>query len=1058
MASNRPPDPLVTCPLSRFQRQVWSWEQLHPGSGVYNIAMAHRIRGSLPVGRIDTAVQHLFRSHPLLGAFVSVRDGHPLLCYWADGASDVKLQQVNLSGEPEHERMAYIAALAEQSFTLTSGPLGRATLVRMGADDHVLILTVHHLAGDATTFSILYRDLAHAYDALGSGRRLVAEPDQRYAAYARQEAAQDASPRYATLLDAASRRVARSAAPADLPFTGPLDTEDDHRGGSVCFTLPASLTDQVRAISLSHRVSVPTVLLAAYALVLSRYVPGGPFVIVLTTSTRVRPEWQTVVGPFLNVALMPVNPHSARTFAELVQLVRGEMLDALAEQDAALPDVQTRIYERLDVSSPLLRFQFGMFDSPFDVLELPPLAVEPLDLSSGTAKADVKLDLVDRRSHVAATLTYNANRLSDVAADRLAHQYQSLLAAVVTDPDAELRFLDMPMPRPLPSDGPPAEVTAIETVWDRVQQCAQEAPASIALEDSAGGVSYGQLVSRVRDIAGGLMRRGLTPGECVAVAGPRGASWAIALLAGMAAGGIALPIDPALPDAFQEQMLQHGRVRWLLCTDARSAHDWQSRFSHVQVLEVGASGSSAREAGTALWRAVGACHPAYAFFTSGSTGKPRAIVGRSDSLLHFLLWQAEEFQIGPGDRCAVAGGLSFDVVLRECLMPLIAGGTACFVPESSARDPAAVAAWLAASTIDVLHAVPTISTQWVRELEQQSIRLGVRLLFFAGEPLREATVTRWRSRLPPTAEIVNLYGPTETTLARTFFRVPQPAHAGIQPVGRPIPGTTIDVVDAAGHRLGSGLVGEIRITTTTGTLGLMSDDPAGDLILRWSGQSDSAMEHGTGDLGRYRPDGLLEVTGRISRTVKVHGVRVEPAAVESLLLAHADVDAVAVVAGQQDDDGLTAYVVPRQGKAASPAGLRRYLAARIPTAWIPARIMFTGQLPATANGKLDTSALLSTLTESPGPSPAAEVPRDAIDDVLEAACIELLGKVAVGPDTDFFAIGGNSLIAARLVGIIERGTGARLKIRDVFDTGTLGELAERARSQLIADRMSDGET
>ncbi len=434
---------------------------------------------------------------------------------------------------------------------------------------------------------------------------------------------------------------------------------------------------------------------------------------------------------------------------------------------------------------------------------------------------------------------------------------------------------------------------------------------------------------------------------------------------------------------------------------------------------------------------------AYIFFTSGSTGVPKGVLGCHQGLSHFLQWQRQTFAIGPRDRVAQLTSLSFDVLLRDVFLPLTSGGTLC-LPEEG--DQAHVLAWLAREGVTVVHAVPTLLQTWLTQ-ESTGVDLGkLRWLFLAGEPLSGALVQTWRDRFPGGAEVVNLYGPTETTLVKCFHRVTGELQPGLQPVGMALPQTQALVLNAAGQPCGIGEVGEVVLRTPFRTLGYLNapEEMRRHFVPNRFREGDASdLLYYTGDRGRYRPDGSLDLLGRLDDQLKIRGVRVEPGEVKAVLDEHPAVQAC-FVTGRKDahgDDSLVAYVVTRSGHPVAIGELRSFLGARLPAALVPSEWQFLDDLPRLPNGKVDRSALPTSAGAHRDPAVAHVAPRTTIETRLADIWQEILGVTQVGIHDNFFDVGGHSLKAMQLVSRIRREFGVALPLRRIFEGPTLAELA-----------------
>ncbi|HSP80357.1 MAG TPA: amino acid adenylation domain-containing protein, partial [Myxococcaceae bacterium] len=456
--------------------------------------------------------------------------------------------------------------------------------------------------------------------------------------------------------------------------------------------------------------------------------------------------------------------------------------------------------------------------------------------------------------------------------------------------------------------------------------------------------------------------------------------------------------------------------------------------------------------------------PAYIFFTSGTTGQPKAVLGWHNGLSHFLHWQRETFGVGPADRAAQLTALSFDVLLRDVFTPLTSGATLCIPGEEELLDPRELLRWMEREGITLLHTVPTLARSWLEHVPEE-VRLGtLRWAFFAGEPLTRSLVERWRDRFPGAGGIANLYGPTETTLAKCCFIVGPEPEPGVQPVGMPLPHTQALVLNKAGELCGVGEAGEITIRTPYRSLGYL-DDPAETERrffpnpFRPEERGDGELLYRTGDIGRYRPDGNLEILGRVDHQVKIAGVRVEPEELAAVLSQHPDAGACAVVARHHPRGhlALVAYVVPAAAREPQPQELIAYLAERLPTSMVPSLAVVLERLPISPNGKLDRQALPEPDWTVPSHTGASVAPRTESERALAGLWCRLLGLDSVGIHDSFFALGGHSLLAMRLISEVEKAFGTRLPVRTIFEAPTIAGLAALLEQRRTRQAPSSGE-
>ncbi|HZU85215.1 MAG TPA: AMP-binding protein, partial [Polyangiaceae bacterium] len=449
--------------------------------------------------------------------------------------------------------------------------------------------------------------------------------------------------------------------------------------------------------------------------------------------------------------------------------------------------------------------------------------------------------------------------------------------------------------------------------------------------------------------------------------------------------------------------------------------------------------------------------PAYVFFTSGSTGIPKAVQGRHKGLAHFLGWQRSTFRVGPGDRASQLTALSFDVILRDVFLALTSGGTLCIPGEADALDPARILSWLRDQRITVVHVVPSLARLWLTHAPADARLPTLRWAFLAGEPLTDVLVNRFREKIGIEPTVVNLYGPTETTLAKCYHVVGREPEPGVQPIGRPLPQTQVLILNRRRRVCGVNETGEIAIRTPFRTFGYLNAPEANARAFIPNPFRDDPTDlvYLTGDSGRYRTDGLLEILGRIDNQVKIRGIRVEPGEIEATLGHHPDVREAVVVAR---DDGtgqkiLVAYVVLKQRPKASGeaiARLRDFLRARLPEHMVPSAFMLLEALPLNPNGKVDKKSLPAPTDLESGVSTAYVAPSDDVGQRVARVFEAVMNIKRVGMNDEFFDLGGDSLRAMMLIVRIEQEFGTKLPLHTFWSNGTPAKIAALVRGEAQA--------
>jgi amino acid adenylation domain-containing protein/non-ribosomal peptide synthase protein (TIGR01720 family) len=1046
------PAPEVTSPgpgpLAPAQQGLWLVAALDPGSAAYNLAIEIHLHGPLPVAALEQSLAEIVRRHEVLRTTFTLVAGEPAAV--VGPPLPLALVLVDVAGRADAAAEAARLALEEAHapFDLGAGPLFRARLVRVAADEHHLLLTVHHIVFDVSSTGVLLRELAALFGAC-TGRAPASLPPLpfTFAAHVRRQLRRLDEPDLAAQLAYWRRQLADLPPPLRLPSDRPHGAARTPRGDRLGVPVPPPLLQALVALGRREGGTLFMTLLSAFAVLLGRLGGERDLAIGVPTAGRDRSGTEGLIGCFINTLALRVELGGDPTFTEVLARVRRTALDAYAHAEVPFDRVVAEVQPaRHPGRTPIFQVMFNLVNLDGEQLTLPGLTAEVRQAMPG-ARFDLTLYARQREGELRLELSYSADLFDGARVAILLEQLLALLEQVAAHPGRRLSELSLPPPAGVDPTLPLPEPRHAP-VPERVAGWARRAPQAVALRQGERELSYGALDAAAEALALALVQRGLRREGAVAVTGPRSFGLIAAMLAALRAGGRLLTLDPALPAARRRTMIARAGATHALVVGARD----DEVLAGLDVIAVAADaagdvGSPAGRGGLAL-PALAPDDAAYVFFTSGSTGVPKGVLGCHKGLAHFLDWQASTFAVGPGDRVAQLTGLSFDVVLRDVFLALVSGAT-LVLPEVDRPDPDRLLRFLERERLTLLHAVPSLVEAWLREAPADVAPGALRVAFFAGEPLEGDLVRRFRAVFPA-AEVVNLYGPTETTLAKCFHRVPAEPAPGVQPVGRPLPETQALVLSPEGRLCGVGEPGEITLRTPFRSLGYLdaaetaarfTPSPfraeAGDLLYR------------TGDRGRYRPDGALEILGRLDHQLKIRGVRVEPGEVEAALRAHPAVrQAVVIGRGEGAAASLCAYVVPASTPAA-PRELRAYLAQRLPDALVPADVVVLAALPLTANGKVDRAAL-------PPPDAAGradEAPagaRGPVEEAIAAVFAEVLGRDRVGPRDGFFALGGHSLLATQVVARVRRAFGVELPLRRIFESPTAAALAEHVEAALRA--------
>ena len=1070
---SRPPleaAPAGAPPVVSFaQQRLWFLDELEPGNPFYNLPTAVTLDGPLDVAALARALSEVVRRHEVLRTRFAAPDGEPRP--QLAPSAPLPLPVVDLGGLPEDAaRRAESAARRSEEvrpFDLARGPLLRAVLWRRGAQRHLLSVVLHHVAGDGWSLGVLVNETTAHYRDLAAGRSpALAEPPLQYGDYAHWERRWLEGEVLARLLADAGEALEGATEPLELPADRPRPAAQSHRGGVRRRHLAAPETAALRSLARQRGTTLFAVLMASLEVLLHRYTRRRAFSVGFPVAHRTEVELEGLIGLFVNTLVVAAEVRSEEPFGGLLGRVDERLLAAQARQDLPFERLVAELAPERHLSrSPLFQVLLVLQNMPRGTVEIPGLEVAAAPPERRVARFDWTVFVHEEAAGgLELELEYSSDLFDATTAERALRHLATLLTAVAGHPGravGELPLLD------------PHERHQVEREWGgggaaaafrggvlaRFAAQAAARPQAIAVELEDERLTYGELSRHAARLAGELHRRGAGRGDVVAVQVERSPALAVAVLGALAAGCAYLPLDPAHPPRRRAFLLADAAVRCAV-VDATSAEDpLLTGYEAVRLdvtggldgLEGGGTAAPARQPSWAAHR-----HDlAYVLYTSGSTGRPKGVAMSHGALDNLIAWQLRRSPVSAGGRTLQFASPTFDVSFQELFATWCAGGTLVLVGDELRRD---LPHLLARMESDVDRAfLPVVAFQRLCEIAREQGRPPQRLreVVTAGEPLRITPAVAWLFGGLPDCRLDNQYGPTEAHVVSAHRLAGEVgAWPLLPPIGRPLPGVSLHVVDAALAAAPAGVAGELWIggaAPARGYLGrpaLTAQRFVPDPFSAVAG----ARAYRTGDLARHRADGSLEFLGRIDHQVKVRGFRVELGEVESLLERHPGVArAVAVVRPRQGVHELAAYVVPAAGAEIGADALHDALAAELPAPSVPTSWCFLAELPLLPSGKVDRRSL-------PEPEPlrsaGAGGGRNPVEETLLGLWEEVLGRRGVARDDDFFRLGGHSLSATRLMSRLRSAFAVDLPLRRLFEHPTVASLAPHVEAAL---RQGGGE-
>ena len=1045
-------------PLSYAQQRLWFLAQLDGASAAYHIPLALNLDGALDVAALRQALDSVFARHESVRTVFVAEHGQPHAELLA-ADSGLLLREHDLSQQPDVEaaRARLLVEERNRPFDLAAGPLIRASLIRLDEHRHVLALTLHHIVADGWSLGILVRELGACYAAAGQSREDPLPPlPIQYADYVTWERKWLTAEHLAEQVAYWRSHLAGAPTLLELPTDRPRPARQIFAGAFLPLTLDRELTRDLKRLARQHGVTLFMLVLAAWAVVLSRLAGQQEVLIGTPTAGRGRQELESLIGFFINTLVLRIDLSAQPDIASLLAQVRQVALDAQAHQELPFEQVVdvAQVPRRMD-QTPLVQVLFAWQSHDEGRLELPGIRVEPI-LEFDWVKFDLELVLSEVDGGVHGGINYASALFDPETIARHAGYLQHVLEAMATGDSRPIS--QMPMLST-------AEQQLLLQSWNRtetpypdqlcmhqlVERWAHESPQATALVCEERLLSYAELNAQANRLAHYLIELGVRPDQRVALCVEKGAAMFIALLGILKAGGAYVPLDPTHASARLDQILCDAAPHLLLCDDAGRVALGAAALASPDMLDLDDDSPWADgRADDPKVAGLGSHHLAYIIYTSGSTGTPKGVMVEHHGVINLAQSLSDRLGVTAYSRVSQFASLGFDASIFESAMTL-ASGAALYLPSGAERQsPAAFIAFIGRHRIT--HAtLPPAFLQGHVEPPQWTHRPT---LILAGEAPSPSLLKHWMRH----AKLANAYGPTEITVCASVWVCPDVLGDLLAvPIGRPLANTRMYLLDEHGLPVPQGSIGELYIGGVGVTRGYLNrPELTTERFLPDPFDSrPGARMYRSGDLVRYLPDGNLVFLGRDDHQVKLRGFRIELGEIEAHLAMHPAVRENAVLA-REDRPGeprLVAYVVADYAGDVLVATLRDYLGTRLPEYMIPSAFVALQRLPLTANGKLDRKVL-------PAPDDQAfarrayEPPHGKTEIALAALWRELLGVERIGRHDHFFELGGHSLIVAQLAARMGEIFEAAVAVRDLFLHPMLKDMARLALSTIDPARSS----
>ncbi|RJQ44371.1 MAG: amino acid adenylation domain-containing protein [Nitrospiraceae bacterium] len=1055
-------------PLSFAQQRLWMHEEMEPDiQTVINYVIW--IDGHLRLDVLQKALDAIIQRHEILRTTYSVVHGEPVQIVHQNHS--LKITQIDLDNCPAQDLEAAILSQMEGNrdklFDLSTDLMLRVSLLRLSDSEYLLHLSIHHIAADEQSLKIFSRELLTLYEAFAEGRpSTLPDLPVQYADFSYWRRQQMTGEILERNISYWKNHLAGSPAALDLPSDRPRPSVRSFKGASHTFILPETITSSLKKLSEHEGVSMSTLMMAAFKVLLYRYTDQGDICAGTFTSTRNMPEIHGLIGFFVNMLVFRTDLSDAPSFRKLLHR-ESEVADgAYRHYDMPFEMLVEALNPQRDLGrSPLFQVAFAYDDEPDIPLELPGLKIEIMDIDSSISLYDLSLLATQSPDVMKLTFVYSTDLFNAGTIQRFADNFTALLKSIVLNPEVSISAL------PILSDterkmileewsGGTDEPQSTTSIHELFEAQVERTPDAVAVVFEDQQLTYLQLNNRANQLAHYLRKLGVGPEMLVGICEERSLEMVVGLLGILKSGGAYVPLDPDYPQERLNLIVNDTKIPVLLTHSHLSARI--SLMKGKVVLLDSDWNDIARESEDNPPNRSTPDNAACIFYTSGSTGTPKGAVIQHGALVHFTKAVISQYGLRPSDRVLQFASINFDASAEE-IYPCLAIGSTLVLRTNDMltnRDFLDRCDRWKLTVLSLPTAYWHILTQGL-ETENLLIPSSVRLVIIGGERALPDRLSLWQQFAGPRIRLLNTYGPTEATVVATLFDLTSwnlPGEAKEIPIGRPTPNTKIYILDTFLQPVPVGVPGELYIGGNSLAREYLNraDITSEKFIPNPFENGEGSRLYKTGDLARYLPDSLIEFIGRIDHQVKIRGFRIELGEIESRLRQHPAIKEAVVVAREErpGERKVVGYVVPRQITADLIPELRVFLAKSLPDHMNPSAFVMLNALPLTPNNKIDLKAL---------PAPERNIvkhdrtympPRNSLEMILTKIWEKVLDVRPVGIRDNFFEIGGHSLLAVRLISEIKKSTGKNFPVISIFQSQTVERLAELFCQEHKSEQLS----
>jgi amino acid adenylation domain-containing protein len=1045
-------------PLSFAQQRLWFLAQLEPDSPFNNIPAAVRLQGQLNIEALQQSFNEIIRRHEALRTNFHTKEGQPVAVISQEKPLTLPILDISLlpANQQQAEIKQQAAQEAQQPFDISNNLLLRVKLLRLSEQEHIVLLTMHHIVSDGWSIGVLVEELATLYQAFCNGQPspLPQLPIQYvdFAAWQRQSLQGQA---LETQISYWLKQLENAPKVLELPTDYPRPAIQTFRGATYSFELSKELSASLNKLSQQQGSTLFMTLLAGFQILLWRYTGQNDIVVGSPIANRNRAEIEGLIGFFVNTLVLRTNLAGNPSFEELLKQVREVALGAYAHQDLPFELLVEQLQPQRDLSyTPVFQVMFVLQNTPMSALELPGLTLTPLESDSGTAQFDLTLSMTETESGLVGSLEYNSDLFDESSIQRMAGHLRTLLEGIVANPQQHLS--DLPLLTKFEQHQLLWEWNDTEVDYPH-NQCIHElfeaqvekTPDAVAVVFENQQLSYRELNQRANQLAHHLQQLGVKPEVLVGICVERSLDMVIGLLGILKAGGAYVPLDPSYPTERLAFILEDTQVPVLL-TQQQLIENLPQHQAKVVCLDADWENVAQQSPQNPISKCT-IDNLAYIIYTSGSTGQPKGVLVNHSNVVRLFAATESWYNFNQYDVWTLFHSIAFDFSVWEIWGALLYGGQMIVVPYWLSRSPEDFYKLLLTQQVTILNQTPSAFRQLIQVEESlgNTNNLALRKVIFGGEALQLESLRPWfRRHGNQSPQLINMYGITETTVHVTYrpLTMADLEVASASLIGCPIGDLQIYLLDRYGQPVPIGVPGEMYIGGAGVVRGYLNRPTLTSerFIPNRFGDKLNARLYKSGDLARYLPNGDIEYLGRIDNQVKVRGFRIELGEIEAIISQYPAVleTVVIVIEESVHSQRIVAYVVPHKEQTLTIPDLRSFLESKLPNYMVPGAFVTLEALPLTPNGKVDRKALPASDTVRPELEVIYQPPQTEVEKTITDIWQEVLNVDNVGIHDNFFELGGHSLLLVQVHSKLQKIFQKDFLLVEMFQHPTVSHLAQ----------------